>query len=98
MPFYFLGKTFDKETSIYIITVLVYSNLYPFTFLHMFTGRIVSRSNINGKVHTFQKDFDDYDTYQKFIAEHPEYSNDRLFSPFLDPWSALESWMTPLDS
>ncbi|MFO0763920.1 MAG: hypothetical protein U0518_03630 [Candidatus Gracilibacteria bacterium] len=54
----------------------------------MFQGRIVSRSNINGKVHTFQKDFDDYDSYQKFINENPEYNTKGLFQNFFDGWNS----------
>lgn len=54
----------------------------------MFQWRIVSRSNINGKVHTFQKDFDDYDSYQKFISENPEYNTKSLFQNFLGGWNS----------
>jgi len=50
----------------------------------MFKGKIVSRTNINGKVHSFQKDFDDYDSYQEFLSAHPEY-NQNLFENF-NPW------------
>lgn len=57
----------------------------------MFKWRIISRSNIHGKVHTFQKDFDDYDSYQAFISEHPEYSTKQFFEDFWNPWSFLES-------
>lgn len=54
----------------------------------MFQWRIVSRSNINGKVHTFQKDFDDYDSYQRFVSENPEYNTKSLFQNFLGWWSS----------
>ena len=39
-----------------------------------FHWRIISRSNVNGKVHTFQKDFDDYESYQQRsvqLRHHP---------------------------
>ena len=62
----------------------------------MFKWRIISRSNINGKIHTFQKDFDDYDSYQNFLGEHPEYSFQSMLDRFWNPWSyfdrALQSW------
>lgn len=56
----------------------------------MFKGRIISRSNVNGKVHTFQKDFDDYDTYQKFVSENPEYNTVDIFRNFWNPWGELD--------
>ncbi len=56
----------------------------------MFKWRIVSRSNINGKVHTFQKDFDDYDSYQEFVGQNPEYSPRSLIESFWNPWSFWE--------
>lgn len=59
----------------------------------MFKWRVVSRSNVNGKVHTFQKDFDDYDDYQKFVGENPEYDTSRLFTNFWNPWNI---WDNPL--
>lgn len=65
--------------------------LYLLTFLTMFKWRIISRSNVNGKVHTFQKDFDDYDTYQEFITKNPEYDTTSLFRGFWNPWSTWES-------
>ncbi len=55
----------------------------------MFKWRIVSRSNINGKVHSFQKDFDDYDTYQEFVANNPEYSPHSFLENF---WSPMNFW------
>ncbi len=55
----------------------------------MFKWRIVSRSNINGKVHSFQKDFDDYDAYQEFVANNPEYSPYSFFENFWNPVSFL---------
>ena len=68
---------------------------YLLTFTFMFQWRIVSRSNINGKVHTFQKDFDDYDSYQKFINENPEYNTKNLFQNFLSGWnSPFDSFFT----
>ena len=57
----------------------------------MFKWRVISRSNVNGKVHTFQKDFDDYDDYQKFVGENPEYNPSRLFENFWNPWWFLWS-------
>lgn len=59
----------------------------------MFKWRIVSRSNINGKIHTFQKDFDDYDTYQEFIGNNPEYSPRTLLENFWNPWSTYERFL-----
>lgn len=53
----------------------------------MFKWRIISRSNINGKVHTFQKDFDDYESYQDFIHQNPEYNTPRLFDSWIQPWA-----------
>ncbi len=55
----------------------------------MFKWRIISRSNVNGKVHTFQKDFDDYDTYRSFLDENPDF----LPRAFLgDWWSPWKTW------
>ena len=64
---------------------------YLFTFSTMFQWCIISRSNINGKLHTFQKDFDDYDDYQKFVGDHPEYDSVRLFQNFWNPWSLYDN-------
>ena len=57
----------------------------------MFQWRIITRSNMNGKVHTFQKDFDNYDDYQKFVGDHPEYDSVRLFQNFWNPWSLYDN-------
>ena len=46
---------------------------------------------MDGKVHTFQKDFDDYDDYQKFVGAHPEYDSTRLFQNFWNPWSLWDN-------
>ncbi len=56
----------------------------------MFKGRIISRSNVNGKIHTFQKDFDDYATYEEFLGDHPEYSPRNFLENFWNPWRGLE--------
>ena len=56
----------------------------------MFKWRIISRSNINGKVHSFQKDFDDYDAYHDFLETHPEYSPRQTLVDFWNPWSILD--------
>ena len=53
----------------------------------MFKGKIVSRTNVNGKVHTFHKDFDDYESYQEFISSHPEYNQN-----ILDTWNPWRMW------
>jgi hypothetical protein len=53
----------------------------------MFKWRIVSRSNINGKVHTFQKDFDDYDTYRTFLDENPDYLPHATLWNWWNPWN-----------
>ena len=55
----------------------------------MFKGRVISRSNINGKVHTFQKDFDDYESYRSFIEENPDFNTSRLFENVFHP---LQFW------
>ena len=56
----------------------------------MFKWRIISRSNINGKVHSFQKDFDDYDSYQEFIGNNPEYAPRPFLTNFWNPWLAID--------
>ena len=56
----------------------------------MFKWRIISRSNINGKVHSFQKDFDDYDAYHDFIEHNPEYSPRHTLIDFWNPWSLFD--------
>lgn len=48
---------------------------------------------MNGKVHTFQKDFDDYDTYQEFVGQHPEYSPRAFLENLWNPWGL---WENPL--
>lgn len=52
----------------------------------MFKWRIISRSHVNGKVHTFQKDFDDYDTYREFLGENPEYLPRAFVGNWWSPW------------
>lgn len=52
----------------------------------MFKWRIISRSNVNGKIHTFQKDFDDYDTYRSFLDENPEYLPKAYLGDWWSPW------------
>lgn len=69
------------------------SIIYILTFSLMFRWRIISRSNVNGKVHTFQKDFDDYDTYQEFIGQNPEYSPRGFLENFWNPWGSLERYL-----
>ena len=64
----------------------------------MFKWRIISRSNINGKVHSFQKDFDDYDSYQEFIGVNPEYSPRNFLENFYTPWNLLNSFPQTLDA
>jgi hypothetical protein len=61
----------------------------------MFKWRIISRSHVNGKVHTFQKDFDDYDQYQEFIGNHPEYNVVDSFQPLWNPWRVLDRFVLP---
>ena len=46
---------------------------------------------MDGKVHTFQKNFDDYDDYQKFVGAHPEYDSTRLLQNFWNPWSLWDN-------
>lgn len=73
----------------------------------MFKWRVVSCSNVNGKIHSFQKDFDDYDSYQEFIDKNPEYSSRMLTWNLWNPWRVLdwsqkvlglENLMTPVDT
>ena len=59
----------------------------------MFKWRIISRSNVNGKVHTFQKDFDDYDSYKEFVGQHPEYSPRSFLENFWNPWGTLDRYL-----
>lgn len=62
---------------------------YFLIFIFMFKWRIVSRSNINGKVHSFQKDFDDYDSYQEFVSSNPEYAPQVFLDNFWNPFGLL---------
>lgn len=64
----------------------------------MFKGRIVSRSFVNGKAHTFQKDFDDYDAYQSFVQDHPEYDSTRILTSLFNPWAHWDSPLASLSS
>jgi hypothetical protein len=52
---------------------------------------------VNGKVHTFQKDFDDYDSYQEFVGNHPEYSPRNLLENFWNPWSTFDKYLPTTD-
>lgn len=63
----------------------------------MFRWRIISRSNVNGKVHTFQKDFDDYDSYQEFVGAHPEYSPRSFLENFWNPWASFDRYLPSTD-
>lgn len=63
----------------------------------MFKWRVISRSNVNGKVHTFQKDFDDYDTYQEFVAKNPEYNIADSFQSFWNPWKMLDRYVLTMN-
>ncbi len=45
---------------------------------------------MNGKVHTFQKDFDNYEDYQGFLDNNPEYNPSSIFRNFWNPWSAWD--------
>lgn len=63
----------------------------------MFKWRIISRSNINGKVHTFQKDFDDYESYQDFVGAHPEYSPRAFIENFWNPWWSFDRFLPSYD-
>ena len=56
----------------------------------MFKWRIISRSNINGKLHTFQKNFDDYDDYREFLDQNPEYASRAILGDWWNPWSAWD--------
>lgn len=57
----------------------------------MFKWKIISRTNVNGKVHTFQKDFDDYEAYQEFLWSHPEYQS------HIEDWNPWRLWDQFLD-
>lgn len=48
---------------------------------------------MNGKVHTFQKDFDDYDSYQEFIGHNPEYSPRSFLDAFWNPWGMADRYL-----
>lgn len=53
----------------------------------MFQLRIISSSNVDGKVPTFQKDFEDYDSYREFMDQHPEYLSRAYLGNWWNPWS-----------
>ena len=53
----------------------------------MFKWRVVSRSNVNGKIYTFQKDFDDYDSYREFLDENPTYLSHAHLGDWWSPWA-----------
>lgn len=53
----------------------------------MFKWRIISRSNVNGKVHTFQKDFDDYEAYRTFLDDNPDYLARATLWDWWSPWN-----------
>ena len=42
---------------------------------------------MNGKVHTFQKDFDDYEEYSAFLEENPEYISRAYLGDWWSPWA-----------
>jgi hypothetical protein len=44
-------------------------------------------------VHTFQKDFDDYDSYQEFVGQNPEYSPRHLLESWWNPWVSFDRLM-----
>ena len=58
-----------------------------------FRWRVISRSNVNGKVHTFQKDFDDYESYQTFMNEHPDYAPRAYLGDWWSPWSLWDAML-----
>lgn len=60
----------------------------------MFKWRVISRSNINGKIHTFQKDFDDYEAYQEFVQQNPEYNTSRFLDTWTQPWSLWDNFFS----
>jgi hypothetical protein len=41
---------------------------------------------VNGKEHTFLKDFDDYDSYREFLKENPEYLSQMSLGDKWNPW------------
>lgn len=61
---------------------------------------------MNGKVHTFQKDFDDYDSYREFLDHNPEYLSRAYLGNWWNPWAQWdpllpdfqESTTIPVDS
>ena len=53
----------------------------------MFKWRVGSRSNLNGKLHTFQKDFDNYEDYRVFLEENPEYLSRAYLGDWWSPWA-----------
>ncbi|MBC7498025.1 hypothetical protein H7170_00090 [Candidatus Gracilibacteria bacterium] len=57
----------------------------------MFKGRVVSSSNVNGKAHTLQKDFDDYTSYREFFDQNPEYLSRAYLGDWWSPWSQWDA-------
>ena len=59
-------------------------------FKARFFGHFVSGRNFHQRraSSAIQKDFDDYDSYQKFISENPEYNTKGLFQNFLGGWNS----------
>ena len=71
----------------------------------MFQWRVVSRSNLNGKVHTIQKDFDNYEDYRAFLEENPEYLSRAYLGDWWSPWAQWDPllpdyaiWAPPADT
>lgn len=42
---------------------------------------------MNGKVHTFQKDFDNYEDYRAYLDDHPEYIPRSYLGDWWSPWA-----------
>jgi len=48
---------------------------------------------MNGKVSTFEKEFDNINEYQRFFIDHPEYDSNHLFQRSLKPFNSLREFL-----
>ena len=66
----------------YVLIPIRYS-FYPFTFSPMFRGKISCSRIINGREHTWEREFTDPETYRTYMHEHPELRVDPIFVPMI---------------
>jgi hypothetical protein len=45
-----------------------------------------------------KKDFDDYDDYQRFVGENPEYDTANIFQRLWTPWNTWDRLFAPMGS